>query len=97
MADNRDRLLLEFEVRIHDLIALCEERKERINELSLMLKHSEDELKDAIETIDELNKKNDSLLTAHAFSLKEGNIKSAKKRVNNLVRKIDKCIALLNS
>lgn len=97
MADNDDRLLAEFDVRVHDLIALCEERKEKINELSVLLEQKESELKEAIQQINELYKKNDLLLTAHSFSLKEGSIKNAKQRVNNLVRKIDKCIALLNA
>ena len=97
MADNEDRLLVEFDVRVHDLIALCEERKEKINELSVLLEQKESELKEAIQKINELHKKNDLLLTAHSFSLKEGSIKNAKQRVSNLVRKIDKCIALLNA
>lgn len=97
MVDNQDRLLVEFEVRVHDLIALCEERKSRMDELTVLLTQKEKELKEANQIINELNKKNNNLLTAHSLTFKEGDIKSARQRVNKLVREVDKCIALLNT
>jgi uncharacterized protein involved in exopolysaccharide biosynthesis len=96
MTDDQKRLLAVFEVRIHDLMALCNQQKQEIQGLTNALKSKDDELRQAMKTIKELDAKCDSILTARIISVKENEVKSAKKRLSKLVREVDKCIALLN-
>ncbi|MDR0749514.1 MAG: hypothetical protein LBF62_08085 [Tannerellaceae bacterium] len=96
MTDDQKRLLAVFEVRVRDLMALCNQQKQEIQGLTNTLNSKDDELKQAMKTIRELEAKCDSMLIAGIVSLKEKEIKSARTRLSNLVREVDKCIALLN-
>ena len=92
MTEDQKRLLAVFEVRVRDLMELCNKQNHKIDELTT----KEAELKQAIKTIEELNTKCDKLLTARVVSVNEGEMKSARMRLSKLVREVDKCIALLN-
>lgn len=96
MTEDQKRLMAVFEVRLQDLINLCEDRMRMITELNSLLAAKEEELQQALLKIRELNTKYDSVLTAKAVSAEEGEIKNAKMRLSKLVREVDKCIALLN-
>ncbi|WP_321571613.1 hypothetical protein [Parabacteroides goldsteinii] len=96
MTEDQKRLLAVFEVRVRDLMELCNKQNHKIDELTTVLNHKEAELKQAIRTIEELNTKCDKLLTARVVSVNEGEMKSARMRLSKLVREVDKCIALLN-
>ena len=96
MTEDQKRLLAVFEVRVRDLMELCNKQNHKIDELTTVLNHKETELKQAMKTIEELNTKCDKLLTARVVSVNEGEMKSARMRLSKLVREVDKCIALLN-
>ena len=96
MTEDHKRLLAVFEVRVRDLMELCDKQKQRIGELEGFLVQKEEELQQAIKTIEELNTKCDNMLTARVVSVNEGEMKSARMRFSMLVREVDKCIALLN-
>ncbi|MEG1642896.1 MAG: hypothetical protein RR293_01935 [Bacteroidales bacterium] len=46
--------------------------------------------------LEDVSARYDKLITARSFVLSDGDVKSARSRVNKLVREIDKCISLLN-
>ena len=96
MTEDHKRLLAVFEVRVRDLMELCDKQNQRIGELEGFLVQKEEELQQAIKTIEELNTKCDNMLTARVVSVNEGEMKSARMRLSKLVREVDKCIALLN-
>ena len=96
MTEEGKKLLSIFDVRIQDLIDLCEARKSRIAELESLLAQKEEELQTALQTIRDLNIKCDNLLTARVVSVNETEVRNAKMRLSKMVREIDKCIALLN-
>ena len=96
MTEDHKRLLAVFDVRVRDLMELCDRQKQKINELEDFLVQKEGELQQAMKTIEELNAKCDNMLTARVVSVKEGEMKSARMRLSKLVREVDKCIALLN-
>lgn len=96
MTEDHKRLLAVFEVRVRDLMEFCDKQKQRIGELEGFLVQKEEELQQAIKTIEELNTKCDNMLTARVVSVNEGEMKSARMRLSKLVREVDKCIALLN-
>lgn len=96
MTEDQKRLVAVFEVRLQDLISVCEERMQTITELNAVLATKEEELEQALQKIRELNTRYDNVLTAKIVSADEGEMKNAKMRLSKLVREVDKCIALLN-
>jgi chromosome segregation ATPase len=96
MIDDQKRLLAVFEVRVRDLLDICNRQKQKINELACSLESKDKELGQAMQTINELKAKCDSILTARIVSATEQEVKSAKMRLARLVREVDTCIALLN-
>ena len=97
MTDDRNKLLAVFEGRVYELLELCEKQKRRISELGLSLELKEKELQQAIQLKEDWKAKYYSLLTARVVSASEGEMRSAKRRLSDLVRKVDKCIGLLKS
>lgn len=53
-------------------------------------------VRDHEDTIAELNGKINRLMMSKSLTEVEGGVKSAKARVNHLLREIDKCMAILN-
>ena len=91
MTEDHKRLLAVFDVRVRDLMELCDRQKQKINELEDFLVQKEGELQQAMKTIEELNAKCDNMLTARVVSVNEGEMKSARMRLSKLVREVDKC------
>ena len=96
MTEDHKRLLAVFDVRVRDLMELCDRQKQKINELEDFLVQKEGELQQAMKTIEELNAKCDNMLTARIVSTNEEEMKNVRMRLSKLVREVDKCIALLN-
>ncbi len=96
MTDDQERLLAVFEVRVRDLMALCDRQKREIEGLIGTLESKDKELEQAMQTIRGLEAKCESMLTARIISANEKEMKSARMRLSKLVREVDKCIALLN-
>lgn len=69
------------------------EAKAEAERLVLSQKEEIEHLKKRIEDI---SARYDKLITARSFAISDGDVKSARSRVNKLVREIDKCISLLN-
>lgn len=96
MTEDQEKLLAVFEVRLHDLLALCEERKRKIEELTQHIKTDKESIQQAEQKIRALNTKYADLLTVHVASSDEGGVRNARMRLLKLVREVEKCIALLN-
>jgi hypothetical protein len=96
MTEDQKKLLAVFEVRVRDLISLCDERKQKIEDITLALKQKEAEVVQLMQKIEVLNAKYENLLMAKVVSADNGEMKDAKMRLSKLVREVDKCIALLN-
>lgn len=96
MTEDSKKLLILFEARFRELIALCDRQKLKIKELENILESKDIELSSAVSQIEALNAKCDNMLTAQIVSVHEGDLKSAKMRLSKLVREVDRCIALLN-
>ena len=96
MTEDHKRLLAVIEVRVRDLMELCDKQRQRISELEGSLIQKEGELLQITKVVEELNTKCDNMLTARVVSANEGEMRSARMRLSKLVREVDKCIALLN-
>ncbi|MCL1936953.1 MAG: hypothetical protein FWF52_00975 [Candidatus Azobacteroides sp.] len=96
MTEEQSKLLANFEARVRQLIFLCDEMKEENNDLRLQLEG----LKSSYYNLETENKtikvKYDNLKMARIVSIVQDDFKGAKARLSNLVKEVDKCIALLN-
>lgn len=96
MTEDQNRLLAVFEVRVRDLMALCDSQRQKIVELTGALNQTEKTLQRTREEATAWKAKFDNLLTAKVISANEEEMKNARMRLSKLVREVDKCIALLN-
>jgi hypothetical protein len=96
MTEDQKRHLSLFETRLRRLIYLCDELKKKNVDLIESLEM--EKLKNETLTVELENLKRDysNLKTATVISLRSNDVKDSKKRLTNLVREIDKCIALMN-
>jgi predicted transglutaminase-like protease len=96
MTEDQNKLLINFETRVRQLVFLCDELKQENNELRLQL----DILKTSYYNLEAENKtikvKYDNLKMVRIVSIRQDDFKGAKARLSNLVKEVDKCIALLN-
>ncbi len=96
MTEDQNRLLAVFEVRVRDLMALCDMQRQKIVELTDALNQTEEALQQTREEATAWKAKFDNLLTAKVVSANEEEMKDARMRLSKLVREVDRCIALLN-
>jgi translation initiation factor 2B subunit (eIF-2B alpha/beta/delta family) len=96
MTEQENKLLAVFEVRLLDLLSLCKRQQQKIEELTAHIKTEKESLQQVKQNNQSLNAKYSELLTAHILSSEEGEVKSARMRLNKVVREVEKCIALLN-
>lgn len=96
MTEDQKKQLDIFEQRLHRLVYLCDELKKKNVELQKDL--DMERLKNETLNVQIENLKEDysNLKTATVISLRSEDVKDSKKRFANLVREIDKCIALMN-
>lgn len=96
MTEEQEEQLKAFERQLHRLVNMYEELKEKAKKLSHSLE--DEKMKNEIlqAQIDSLNKNYSNLKTAAAISLGSSDVRESRKRLSNLVREIDKCIALMN-
>ena len=85
MTEDHKRLLAVFEVRVRDLMALCDQQKRRIDELTAALSLKDEELRQAKDMIEGLNAKCDNMLTARIVSTNEEEMKNARMRLSIVI------------
>ena len=75
---------------------LFDELKQENADLKLLLSKKDEEIKQLEQSRKELEAQYTDLKMARTISLYDKDIKDTKQRLSNLVREVDKCIALLN-
>jgi len=96
MTDKQENLLAVLNVRIHDLMNLCDKQRLKIGELTEQLETQKKLTTTLKEEISVMQDNYDRLLIAKSIELEKGKTSEAHKRLEQLVREVDKCIALLN-
>lgn len=96
MTDQHEKLLLDLEFRMHQLMYLCDSLKEENQELKSQLGKKESELVHANIEIEQLNSKFNNLKFANTLAGADAEgVETTKKRLTKLVQEVDKCISLL--
>ena len=95
MTDDNKKLLVDLEVRIKQVMFLCDSLKEENTLLKTALKSKQQQIDEAVLDLNRLKTKYDSLKVARTITAASVDVDAAKQRLSKLVREVDKCINLL--
>ncbi len=96
MTDQEKNLLINFELKIKQIISRHEALKEEKRRLEEKIKSLEESMNQLHSENQVLVQKYENLKLAKMLAASEEENKDAKSRIQKIVREIDKCIALLN-
>ena len=82
--------------KLESLVANYQQLKEDLKASNQKVDVLSKQLDEHNQTIQQLNEKNKVLKLSSSIQGKQGDNKAAKQKINELVREIDNCIALLN-
>lgn len=98
MTENDEKLLAEFEIRMRQLIYLCDTLKKENASLRQELANKSQVVEGLVVEVEGLKRKYDNLKFVKALSSRNNEeAEKAKKRLSKLVRDVDKCIAMLKN
>ncbi|MDR1896206.1 MAG: hypothetical protein LBR10_05395 [Prevotellaceae bacterium] len=95
MMDGNVEMVVALRGKISQMMDICEKEKENALLLMAQIASLQKEIENKDREIGTLKDLNQKLILATAFK-SGGDAQEAKKRISNLVREIDKCVALLN-
>ena len=95
MTEDRTKLLVNLEVRVKQVLLLCDKLKQENSQLKDELVKKKEELARVNNEIGLLNEKYDNLKIARTITAASVDVDTAKLKLSNLVREVDKCISLL--
>lgn len=94
MAPN-EKALLDFQMRVRQLILRFQEMKKENEELYAMVDKIEQDQKGLRAKLEEKQRQYDSLKMAKMISVSDEDVEMTKKRLSKLIRDVNKCIAVL--
>jgi phage shock protein A len=95
MANEKGKLLIDLEVRVKQVLNLCDKLREENAQLKAEIQSHNNQMIQAEETLSQLKTKYDSLKTARTITATSVNVDVAHAKLSEMVRKVDKCINLL--
>ena len=95
MTEDRDKLLLNLEVRVRQVLLLCDKLKQENSRLIDERVLKEKEIESIKKELSVLNQKHDNLKMARTITAASVDVDAAKLKLSKMVREVDKCIGLL--
>lgn len=95
MAEEHNKLLVDLEVRIKQVLFLCDSLKEENARLKAEIRSGRIQLDETVKELEQLKAKYDSLKIARTITAASVDVDTAKAKLSKLVREVDKCINLL--
>lgn len=95
MTDENNKLLVDLEVRIKQVMFLCDSLKEENIRLKSEVTTRQKQIDSAVQDLRHLRTKYDGLKTARTITAASVDVETAKLKLSKLVREVDKCINLL--
>ena len=96
MTDSENNLLIDFTLKVKQIIAKHEALKQEKHQLTAEIRKLEGVVNQLRQENQILDQKYNNLKLAKMLAVSDSDSKDAKGRIQKLVREIDKCIALLN-
>ena len=94
--DANEKIINTFATRVRQLILQYEDVKKENEKLSSMLADRDNTLKEQEATIGKLQQDYDSLKMVKMLQVTDGDIETARKRINRLIKDVNKCITLMS-
>ena len=91
-----ENTLVDFQTRVRSLILQFQELKRENEELYVMVEKNENEVLSLKAQIAEKNREFDAFKAAKMLQVADGDLQSAKDRLNKLIRDVNKCISVLS-
>ena len=95
MTEDRDKLLINLDVRVKQVLLLCDQLKHENSLLRGELISKDEKIAGVKQEISVMKQKYDNLKTARTITAASVDVDTAKKKLSRLVREVDKCIGLL--
>jgi len=95
MAEYQDKLLIDLEVHIKQLMLLCDSLKDENVRLKAEIQSKQQEIDSLNIELKQLKTKYDNLKLARTITAASVNVDDAGVKLSKLVREVDKCINLL--
>ena len=95
MTEDRDKLLLNLEVRVRQVLLLCDKLKQENDKLKEEDSHKNERIERIEKELGIMNKKYDNLKMARTITAASVDVDAARLRLSKMVREVDKCIDLL--
>ena len=97
MTNQGQDILTKLEARIRQLIRQDENLREQIRNLESQIAQRDEHAKELVRQREEAEADYANLKVARMLELSDSDTRSARQRLNHLVREVDKCIALLKA
>lgn len=94
--DANEKTLNLFSTRVRQMILQFKETKTACQKLNEQVEEKNAQIKQLQEQLAQVQRDYDSLKMAKMIEITDGDIEGAKKRVQSLIRDVDKCITLLS-
>ncbi|MDR1742230.1 MAG: hypothetical protein LBR48_00195 [Dysgonamonadaceae bacterium] len=95
MTDEQKKLLIDLEVRIKQVLYLCDSLREDNLRLSAEIQQKQQTISDTAEELKRVKTKYDNLKMARTITAASVDVDAAKAKLSKMVREVDKCINLL--
>lgn len=94
--DANEKLINTFATRVRQMILQYEEMRKENAELYAMVDEKDKKINELQAQVVHIQHEYDSLKLAKMLQLTDGDVEAARKRINKLVRDVNKCITLLS-
>ena len=95
MTEDRDKLLLNLEVRVRQVMLLCDKLKQENNRLKDEHALKDENIERLKKDLNVLEQKYNNLKMARTITAASVDVDDAKLKLSKMVREVDKCIGLL--
>ena len=94
--DSNEKVITNFETRVRQLILRFQDLKKENQELYAMVEKAEQEVKNLEAKLTQKENDYNALKMAKMMTITDGDLESAKTRVQKLIREVNKCITLIS-
>ena len=94
--DSNEKVIANFETRVRQLILRFQDLKKENQELFAMVEKAEQEVKDLQAKLTQKDNDYNALKMAKMMTITDGDLETAKARVQKMIREVNKCIAIMS-
>ena len=94
--DSNETVITHFETRVRQLILRFQDLKKENQELYAMVEKAEQEMKDLQAKLAQKDNDYNALKMAKMMTITDGDLETAKARVQKMIREVNKCIAIMS-